>query len=163
METVLLNTRYALECHERGLLEGAQLLDESIPISCVGSVRELKRRIDHIPQASKPIIIAVDDKRKRNTSPEWRCQVWGKPFPPRSIYRLPEKDVCVASPAFCYLQMAARLSLANAIRLGMELCGTHSTLPFAPDLKPDFVLASRDIKNGFVARPALLSANELRS
>ena len=88
METVLLHTRYALECWERPLLMDAKPLDSSSSISCIGSVRELERRIEDIPRASLPIDILVDDKKKRDRSDSWRCQAWSKPFPPHSLWQM---------------------------------------------------------------------------
>lgn len=163
METVLLNTRFALECFERHMLDSAIPISITSEVACIGTVRELEQRMDGIPPASRPIVIAVEAKHKRNHSATYRCQVWSKPFPPHAIYQLPQSDICAASPAFCYLQMAAKLTLADAIRLGMELCGSHSTLPFATDIEPSFKLAERERKNGFTSRPPLITSEYLRT
>ena len=163
MEMVLLNTRSALECWERQLVQHARPIDASVQIECIGAVRNADLHMRALPEVSEPITIAVTDKSKRSRPRRYRCQVWGKPFPPDSIRLLPQSGIGVASPAFCYLQMAAKLSPPEAIRLGMELCGQHSTLPFAPDMQPAFRLSDKEVANGFVTRPALLRADELRN
>ena len=162
MEMVLLNTRSALECWERQLAQHARAIDASTHIECIGAIRNADLHMKGLFEISKPITIAVTEKSKRSRPRRYRCQIWSRPFPPDSICLLPQPGVGLASPAFCYLQMAAKLSLPDAIRLGMELCGQHSTLPFAPDMQPAFRLSDKEVANGYVARPALMRADELR-
>jgi hypothetical protein len=76
---------------------------------------------------------------------------------------LNEKGVCLSAPWFCFLQMVPNLNLADGIRLGMELCGTHSTLPFTPGLTLPFELSEREKKNGFVDTHPIMNATQLRA
>lgn len=169
METVLLNNRSALECWGRGLAGNARLLKPEMPkegqpgITCIGNVRELGRHAAAMPRLSVPASIAVESQGKRNRSAMWQCQVWGKPFPPLSIYELGDEGICLSAPWFCFLQMAPALNLPEAIRLGMELCGTHTTLPFARGTRPCYPISERERENGFVTTSPLITADELRA
>lgn len=70
--------------------------------------------------------------------------------------RLPAGSICrvgetlyVVSPELCFLQMASKLSLANLVRLGFALCGTHAL--------------NEDSEPGTVARSPLTTVERLAS
>ena len=163
METVLLNTRSSIEAWQRGFANNARLLEHGHTITCVGNAKTLKTLSNAVPDLCMPITIAVEDSGKRCESNGWKCQVWSKPFPPSSVYRMNEQGVCLSAPWFCYLQMAPTLNLADGIRLGMELCGTHSTLPFTPGIARTFELSEREIHNGFVDTHPVMTSKQLQA
>ena len=163
MEMVLLNNRSAIEAWGRGFARGAKPWDDDGTIMCVYEVRALNDARLLLPPVSTPISIATQSPRNRNRSARWQCQVWSKPFPPHSLWKLAEPNILISAPWFCYLQMASKLNLADAIRLGMELCGTHSTLPFSPSITFNGTLTAEEIRNGCAKTPPITNARQLRA
>ena len=163
METVLINNRSAIECFDRGFVDTVSSLPRVDRLRFIGGVHELDNYSVSMPPISKPCSILVAAQEERNHSRDWRCQTWSKPLPPGSVYPLQHGEACVSAPWFCFLQMASKLNLVDGIRLGMELCGSHSTLPFAPGFVPNFSLSDEERHNGFVTKPAIITANELRA
>jgi len=162
MEAILLNTRSSIEAWQRGFAGDARLLEDARSIACVGNVRSLRALSSAVPPLSMPIAIAVEVPEKRCHARDWQCQVWRGEFPPNSVYLLNEQGICLASPWLCFLQMARKLNLADGIRLGMELCGTHSTLPFTTGISRPFGLSEREQNNGFVETRPVITAAQLR-
>ena len=162
MDTALLNNRSAIEVWQRGFALHAKPLPESESIACMSDTTQLNLLKTAIPEISTPISVLANSRCTRTQSKGWTSQVWSKPVPPYSVYLLNEQGVSLSAPWFCFLQMASKLNLPDAIRLGMELCGTHSTLPFTAGIELPFSLSEREVKNGFVSCPPVCTAEQLR-
>lgn len=163
MKMILINNNSAIECWERGLAAESSPVHPRKDVSFTGNVSDLANLAGSIPPISRPISIAVDKSEKRNHADGWHCQVWSKPFPEGSIYQIGETGVCLSAPWFCFLQMAARMSLPAAVQLGMELCGSYSTLPFSWGTACAYPMTQRERENGFVNSPPIADAGLLRS
>ena len=163
MEMVLVNNRTAIEAWGRGFAAQAKPWNESPGITCMYEARHLEHIAPLLPALSTPVSIATQTPRNRNRSAHWQCQVWSRPFPPHSLWKLCEPNVLISAPWFCFLQMASKLNLADAIRLGMELCGTHSTLPFSPRIIFSGTLTPEEIKRGFVKATPITNVRQLRA
>lgn len=70
------------------------------------------------------------------------------PLPAGSICRL-GSDVCIVSPELLFLRMAPKLSFAQRIALGMELCGRYGVIP--------------GDETGFVKRPPVTSVKKIEA
>lgn len=68
-------------------------------------------------------------KRQKKSGINWH--VWSGPLRRGSFIEVSE-SVCVTSPEFLFLQMAAKLSFRGLVELGMELCGTYSFSSYEP-------------------------------
>lgn len=75
----------------------------------------------------RPIDVLTFSKGDRRASNNVTCHTWGTKPPPRAFYRA--RGICVSSPEFVFLQMASKLTIAQLIALGCELCGTYVLLP----------------------------------
>ena len=162
MEAIVLNNRSSLEVQQRGFLRFAQPCMDLESVEFISSVKQLNSYSMAMPALSKPISIMTDSAVRRTQSKHWKCQVWSKPLPRGAICLLNERGVYVSSPAFCFMQMAPLLTLPDAIRLGMELCGTHSTLPFSECEPFDFGLTATEVRNGFANVTPIINAEQLR-
>ncbi|MDO4399704.1 MAG: hypothetical protein Q4D27_02005 [Coriobacteriia bacterium] len=139
-----------------------------------------------LPQGCvNPVEILVGSDSSYHRTHRWRAHVQRSPLPPNSILDI-GLNRCMTSPEFFFLRTAPKLSLVQAVLLGMELCGWYSTLMSAPyrqhcdkvrteqggallmnpwpptawDLSLEH---QRDLmKNGFVVRPPLTDAASLR-
>ena len=78
---------------------------------------------------SEPGHLLVPSDGYRPYTKLWRCHTWGKELPTGSLYRAKTREeLYIASPEFCYLQLAQSIGFLDSIKLGMELCGWYSTL-----------------------------------
>lgn len=89
-----------------------------------------------------PLHIMVDACDKRRAASDCIFHVWSAPIAQKSFVDIGH-GVFVASPTFCFIQVANRLSLFNLAELGYELCGTYLRTP--------------GIGNGFAQRAYLLA------
>lgn len=163
MDMLLLNTRSAIEIWQRGLGAAALPWEAEGTVRCIYDGRRLSAYLPSLPSISRPIVIVAKGRDERSQSRNWESRVWSKELPPHSIYRLGNTGAFLCAPWFCYAQMAARLNLADAIRLGLELCGTHSTLPFTPGISTPFRVSEKDARNGFVSSSPITTAGRLRA
>lgn len=62
---------------------------------------------------------------QRRQSATLCTSLWGTPLPSRAFLEIGE-GVCVSTPEFAFVQMAAQLDLISLVELGCELCGTYS-------------------------------------
>lgn len=85
------------------------------------------------PACDLPLEILVRDKRCCHESGLIRPRVWTASPPPGSLTQIAE-DICVTSPAFTMLQLAARFGLVRTVLLASELCGTFATFKAPPPL-----------------------------
>lgn len=76
----------------------------------------------------KPLHIMVDDAGKRHDTPSQKCHVWTTSLARKCFVPIGH-DVLVASPAFCFLQLAKTYGLLDLLELGYELCGRYSRTP----------------------------------
>ena len=162
MEMALLDNRSAIEAWQRGLVNAARPISAGEDISCIGDTARLNQLETYMPHVSRPMSVLVDARECRSQSSAWTCRVWSRPFPPDAVRVLDMRGVGICMPWFCFLRMAAKLDLPDAVRLGMELCGTYSTLPFAQSIEPTFALSEREMENGFVECRPICTAAELR-
>lgn len=90
------------------------------------------------------VIARYGDQRKLTGT---RTHIYTKPLPDRSFYRL-DDDVFVASPELCLMQLASKLSEAQAVKLAMEMCGSYAIDVYSED-------------EGMCKRPAITSRSKL--
>lgn len=107
--------------------------------ACCGSARESERILlpTWLVEPGKADLLVP--------SAEYRCQpqryqyhIPRREYPERSFYEA-GRDVCVACPELCFLQLAEELSVAGLVAVGLELCGRYRLLPeggFSPHCKP---------------------------
>ena len=86
-----------------------------------------------VPTETNPLHLLFADQKLRpkpNTAslPPIRPHVQPAPLPAGSVLRLTE-HIAVVSPELCFLQMAARLTTAQLVHAGFELCGIYALLP----------------------------------
>ena len=67
----------------------------------------------------------VPEARFQRESHSHVTRLWSGPLPPDSLYDL-GNNVYVPSPAFTFLLMATKTSLAELVAYGMELCGLYA-------------------------------------
>ena len=85
-----------------------------------------------LPQGcTLPVDILVGDAGNRVKSKEWYAHVRTGRLPAGSLLGIGQHRY-LTTPAFFFLKTAARLSLVQAVLLGMELCGFYSTLMSVP-------------------------------
>ena len=105
------------------------------------------------------VLVRPGDQRR---IPGVNAHVISRELPDRSFYRL-DADLYVTSPELTLLQLASKLSEAQALKLAMEMCGGYaidaSTAEFY-DVDP-FSSESQD--EGIRKRPPLTSARKLSS
>ena len=139
-----------------------------------------------LPQGcTAPVQIMVGDVAKRAHTTQWQASHRTAPMPAGALLDV-GGNRCLTSPELFFLQTAPRLSLVQAVLLGMELCGYYSTLMSAPyrkycdatraeqggallenpwppaswDMSPAHQRDLRD--NGFVNRAPLSRADDLQ-
>lgn len=162
MEYVLINNRSALECWERGYAKGAILVPDCQSVTLACDVRSRELAAEALPGLGRPMEILVRYAGLRSRANDCHIRVWGRPLPNNSIYVLQGTNVAISAPWFCFLQMAARIPLPQAVLLGMELCGDYSTLPFSPSAAFTYAPTLQECKNGFVYRSPLLTPQSLQ-
>ena len=148
---------------QRGFMYKAFIVPAGFAFTCITDAKTLTDTAASLPPLARPLCIDAQTRGTRTRSTAWDCHVWGKPFPAGSLYQPGIPGVLVGAPWFSFLQMSSHLNLPDAIRLGMELCGTHSTLPFSPKLTLPYTLTPREIKNGFSDCSPITSAEELKA
>ena len=78
-------------------------------------------------EPDQPVDVLVFNASNLRRSQNVNSRIWGLPVPENAFYK--DRDVCVSSPEFLFLQMASRLTTAQLIALGCELCGYYVLLP----------------------------------
>ena len=76
----------------------------------------------------EPLRVLVPSGKMRRDSDTQKCMVVGTPLASGCLVPIGH-DVYVASPAFCFIQMAPAMSLFELVELGYELCGLYSRSP----------------------------------
>lgn len=155
MEMVLLNVRSACECWERGFAHAAVPFQMDARVRLSASRGLLEHVGDALPLLSRPYEVLVADRSRRSSSELCRCRLWTRPIPAGALYRIGGTRILVAAPWFCFLQMATRMPLPQAVRLGMEMCGGHSTLPFSRAADSTYEPDEEELARGYVERPAI--------
>jgi len=84
---------------------------------------------------SLPIDITVSRKEARQKTNLAKPHVFSKPFPDGCFVKVVD-GVFVASPEFCFLQMASEMPFVKLIELGFELCGFYPTPKAENEIKP---------------------------
>ena len=101
-----------------------------------------------------PVHVLVGCDAMRTETHALVSHTWSCALPDGDLFVDAGEGFFVSTPEFCFLQMASKLTLANLIQLGFELCGTYSLRkdgPAAPRKKP---LTSSDKLKAFVAKAA---------
>ena len=112
------------------VLEGADRDIRSLR-GCPTTDREVKDF--HLSEAEFgpfPVDVMVPPNAPRPRS-ILRYHIQKAPLPAHSLYPLRD-GILLASPGLCYVQMCKSLSFADALALGMELCGTFALRPDEP-------------------------------
>ena len=90
-------------------------------------VRESKEALSELGLPGLPVVhILVSDAESRRNTQRVQCHVWSGKLPHGSVCRV-KRGVYIASPEFCFLQMAPTLDFTHLVELGCELCGLYST------------------------------------
>lgn len=85
-----------------------------------------------LPQGcTEPVDILVGDAAKRTRTSRWHADLRESLLPAGSLYDI-GGNRCLTSPGLFYLRVAPKLTFVQAVLLGMELCGYHSTLMSSP-------------------------------
>ena len=85
-----------------------------------------------LPQGcTQPVEILVGDAANRTRTARWHANLRQSPLPAGELYDI-GGDRLLTSPGLFFLQTAPKLTFVQAVLLGMELCGYHSTLMSAP-------------------------------
>ena len=153
------------------------------PGSFASTIDELES-FSVLPQGcSYPVDVLTGNVSSRHRSRKWLAHPRRSPLPSGSLRDI-GNDRYLISPGFFFLQTAPKLSMPQAILLGMELCGYYSTLMSVPYrsycesmygkgvaslTKPwppaewEMSLGHQQdlIDNGFVVRDPLLNAEDL--
>ena len=69
--------------------------------------------------------VTVSDVNSRRSSQVFRPHVYAGAMPDRCLVNI-DNELLVASPEFCFFQMANEMPLVKLIELGYELCGSYS-------------------------------------
>ena len=95
-------------------------------VNTVRKVNELdetaQRWLSHV---GMPIQAFVADRAKGTSAKRLITHVFSRPVPYGAFLDLGH-GVCICTPQFSFLQMAAKFDLVDAVCFGMELCGTYS-------------------------------------
>lgn len=76
----------------------------------------------------QPYHVLVEPGQRRQATKRVVCHQASSGFPAGSFRRV-DKDILVASPELCFLQMATILPLAKLVEWGCFLCGSYAILP----------------------------------
>ncbi len=87
----------------------------------IGSVPE------EFVKPDRPIDVLVFSEKERRRSKSVVCHSWETNLPTNAFHL--GRGVYVSSPEFIFLQMAQKLTFAQLVALGCELCGTYVLLP----------------------------------
>ena len=87
-----------------------------------------QRWLEHV---SNPIHVLVGNRAKGTSTNRLITHVYSGPIPNGAVLNLGH-GVCLCSPQFVFVQLAAQVDLVNAVLIGMELCGTYSKWRLRP-------------------------------
>ena len=73
---------------------------------------------------ASPLEVMVGRERHRRHTPLMSCRLYSRPLPPSAFVRA-ARNVLVASPELCFVDMSCHLSFEQLVCLGFELCGTY--------------------------------------
>lgn len=96
-----------------------------------------------------PLDVLVPNEDVRTTNAQVKSCLWGAALPDASFVDAGE-GLLVSTPEFCFLQMASRLSLAQLIQLGFELCGTYAVQSDGPAVVRDAALTTVSKLRAFI-------------
>ena len=106
-------------------------------INTVRGIDELDETASRwLEHAGSPIEALVDDHSKGTSTKRLVTHVHSDPMPHGTLIDLGH-SVCICSPHFTFMRMAAQLDLLDAVQMGMELCGTYSRWRLEPDVMGD--------------------------
>ena len=109
--------------------------------------------LDHVD-----LIVGYGDQRNL---PNVKTHVRRALLPDRSFYKL-DNGIYVASPELCLMQLAAKYSEPQAVKLALEMCGGYALDPIDPS-SPFADLDSPDENSDICKRPALTRASKIRA
>ena len=117
----------ALECLRfEGFPERAIACRSTPRAGCVPTEKDVRALdLDAVGIEGLPLTLVVADAASRGKSKLVECHVWTAPASTQSFARA-GGGLYVSSAEACFLQLATRLSPAQLILLGYELCGTYA-------------------------------------
>lgn len=121
-------SRYVLE----GLEQNVRAL-RNLPVTAE-QVRALN--LSEFEFGPDPIHVLVPSSASRHGSQRLVFHTQGTKLPPHSLCPL-HGGIHVVSPEICLVQMCNTLSLAKALEIGMEFCGTYALRPSGIEEKGD--------------------------
>ena len=107
-------------------------------------IAQFRKEYPDLATESVDVIVQAGDQRNLVGV---KNHVKYKELPERSFYKL-DDGVYIASPELCMMQLAAKLSVPQALMLASEMCGTYAVDPLYDD-------------PGFYERPALTTPTKL--
>lgn len=129
MEKLILCHISALEAWDRGLCSREGLSRTEALSGFAPSATDLHQlEIDSL-QLHRPIHFYTSDDALRHRTRELHAHWKATPSPPMTLAHI-DGTTFASTPEECYLQLAPDLDIIGTTRLGMELCGSHSTLTF---------------------------------
>ena len=128
-------TRYLRSTNGEDGLVGTQVRKRSLndAVNTARGVEELdetaQRWLSHV---GDPVHAFVASRSKGTNTKRLVTHVFSQPVPYGAFLDVGH-DVCVCTPQFSFLQMAAKTDLVDAVCVGMELCGTYSRWCLEPE------------------------------
>lgn len=125
-------------------LEGTPTRKKSLrdAINTMHALNELDETAQRwFQHAGDPIHVFVNDRSKGTSTKHLITHVAPQPLPTGTFLDLGH-DICICTPQFTFLRMAATVDLIDAIRIGMEFCGFYSKWRLPPQ-HMDLTLTSK--------------------
>lgn len=129
-------TRYLRSTNGEEGLVGTQVRKRSLndAVNTARGVDELdetaQRWLSHV---GDPVHAFVASRSKGTSTKRLVTHVFGQPVPYGAFLDVGH-GVCICTPQFSFMQMAAKTDLVDAVCIGMELCGTYSRWCLDPEI-----------------------------
>lgn len=127
--------RYLRSTNDEEGLVGTVLRKRSLndAVNTVHALNELDETaqlwLNHV---SRPISAYVPSRSKGTSTKRLVTHVFGQQVPFGAFLKIGH-GVCVCAPQYTFMGMSAHVDLVDAVRIGMELCGTYSRWRLEPD------------------------------
>lgn len=138
--------RYLRSANGTEGLEGAPSRRQSVK-DAVNTVRALKELdvtaqywLEHV---GSPVHAFVMDRTQATRTKHLVTHVFSQPIPYGAFLDLGH-DVCMCTPQYAFLRLAAQADIIELIHLGMELCGSYSLWRLESESEPQNTALSKD-------------------
>lgn len=159
-------TRYLRSTNGEDGLMGTPMRKRALTdaINTVGAMDELDVTAQHwLEHAGDPIRVFVGQRSKGTNTKQLVTHLHESPMPHGAMLDLGH-GVCICSPHFTFMQMAAQVDLIEAVLIGMELCGTYSKWRLEPDhMKDPYYLATNESRACTFGVPSAMQLSRARA